>query len=226
MSKTDFTTYLNSYEKRSPSWVERVQKTGSATPGFSKENEKLWDVGNSKLSEETNPKTYQALKDECEFRGVEMPACYIDDSGWTVLGRAFSEDYSLLIDSRAEDMFTPNELRALMAHELKHLYQPDFETSKDSHIAEFDSDRAAIESTDYDTIRSYVDKAIGMMIDEKVPIPAFRKLAHKIHETFPGLIAESFTIETDKWHPSSAERMSAMRGYAQELEDKENGLER
>jgi len=203
----NFSNYFNSYQNRSPQWTERVHKTGNATPGLDAESEKLYE----RVTEKTYPKLYHALKAECEFRGVDIPACYVDRSGKTRLGRALQEDYTLLIDAKSNGIFNDKEMRALMAHELKHLYQGAIETTQQSIEAEYDSDRAAVGSTDFDTIRSYVDKAIHMMIDEKVPSSVLRKFAHAIHDTFPGAIAQSVIVQIDQWHPSPASRMRAMR---------------
>ena len=202
-----FDHYLDSYERRAPSWVQRVQTTGNSVPGLGKKTQAHLE----RVTSQNYLKIYNALKEEAEFRNVEMPACYVDHSGYTRLGRACREDYTIIVEETSNRVFNEREMRALIAHELKHLYQPDYELPKESVIAEYDSDRAAIDSTDYDTVRSYVDKAIHMMIDETVPLPIFRSMAHKIHSAFPGVIAENFMIKLDKWHPSPADRMKAMR---------------
>jgi hypothetical protein len=203
----EFKNYLDSYEHRSSAWVERVQRTGNDVPGLDPQREKPYE----RVTEQNYPKIYKALEEECAFRRVEMPACYVDATGETRLGRALQEDYTLLIDKRSNDMFSDGEMRALMAHELKHLYQGKIETTEQSIAAEYDSDRAAVTSTDYATIKSYVDKAIHMMIDDNVPTGVLRKFVHGVHHTFPGLIAENFMIQIDEYHPSPANRMRAMR---------------
>jgi hypothetical protein len=214
--KPDFRSYFDSYQKRSPVWAERVRKKQSDVPGFDAETIKK--SGLVEVTPENHPKIYQALKEECEFRGVEMPACYVDHDRRVTLGAAIPEEYTLIIDERSNRIFTQKEMRALVAHELKHLYQAKKETAQESLEAEYDSDRAAVSSTDYKTIRSYVDKAIHMMIDEKVPISILRKFMHGIHDAFPGLIAENFMIPTSRSHPSPASRMSAMRSHADKVQ--------
>ncbi len=186
---------------------ERVARTGNNAPGFDAERKKLYEP----VTEQNYPKIYNALKAECAFRGFEMPACYVDHTGETRLGRAFYEDYTVLIDKKSDEIFNEGEMRALMAHELKHLYQAASQTTQQSKMAEYDSDRAAIGSTDYVTVRSYVDKAIDMMIDEKVPTSILRGFVHGIHHPYPGLIAENFFLPLDRYHASPESRMSAMR---------------
>lgn len=190
----DFSKYFDSYRHRAPSWVAHVQKTGDVSPGLDAEDEKNY----TRVTAENYPKIYNALKEECEFRGVEIPACYLDSSGKTRLGQAVQENYTLLIDARTDSVMNEKEMRVLMAHELKHLYQGDIITTEQSILAEYDSDRAVAGSGNYATIKSYVDKAIHIMIDEKVPTPLLRRFMHGIHNAFPGVIAENFNLQTDK----------------------------
>ena len=169
------------------------------------------------LNQQDFPKIWTALREECAFRQILMPSCYIDDSGNTRLGRALQNQNTLFVEPDVEHVFTPKEIRSLVAHEIRHLYQ-DRNTLNTSHKREYDSDRAAIESTDYATVLSYVDKAITMMIDKMVPTKILRGFVKAVHETFPGVIAENFYIPLDRWHPSPGSRLYAMRQVAKEKE--------
>ncbi len=207
----EFSKYFDSYENRSPLWVERVRGTGDNTPGIRREE---WPSC-EQVTQSTHPKMYGALIDECAYRCVELPMLYVDHSGQTRLARALPREYSILVDRRTETVFNQGEARALVAHELKHLYQGEIETVQQSFAAEYDSDRAAVRSTDYLTISMYVHKTIHLMIDDKIPTPAIRKLLHAINNTFRGTVAEVFVFQLDKWHPSPARRMKAMFRAAQ-----------
>lgn len=211
-----FEDYFDSYANRSPWWLERVADSGDTTPGLSEELAADYE----RVTAQNYPKIFEALRKECEFRGVEMPACYVDSSGETRLGRALPAYYTLLIDKRSDNMFDPDEMRALIAHEVKHLYQGKITTNKLSIAAEYDSDRAAVSSTSYETIKSYVDKSIHMMIEDKVPTRILQSFIRRVHQAFPGLIANSVMVQIDSSHPAPADRMLAMR-YHEILSPKE-----
>ena len=167
------------------------------------------------MSEKDYPKISAALREECIFRKIEMPGCYIDDG--TFLG--YARGNKIYIQPDVESLFTPKEIRALIAHEVRHLYQNhNVSTLNTSHKREYDSDRAAIESTDYATVLSYVDKAITMMIDRVFPTKILRGFVKAVHETFPGVIAENFYVPLDRYHPSPGSRLYAMRQVAKENE--------
>ena len=205
---SDFSSYFGSYARQSPARAVFISETGIKTPGFTEEEagERRYET----VTPVNYPKLYEALKEECEFRGVEMPACYIDHTGGTRLGCAFHARYYILIEPAAYEIFDKKELRALCAHEIKHLYQSPSETPEESRANELDSDRAAVTSTDYATIRSYVHKAIELQISQK--LPAFlQPLALAFHHTFPNFAAEKCFVRIDSSHPSPATRMRAMR---------------
>ena len=181
------------------------------------------------VSQENHPRIYQALKKECEFRGVEIPACYCDPSGRTKLGMGNPYHYTVVIDARCEEIFSDKELRALSAHELKHLYQNTMPPMNKygipkagflAHIKqhEFDSDRAAVSSTDYETIQSFIDKSVHEMIDRL--FPTLTPIRNGLHNLATPNFAERFPLQTSPFHPSPKDRMRAMREYT-ELSDKE-----
>ncbi len=159
------------------------------------------------------PKLYEAIREECAFRNVEEPAFYMDHSGKTKLGCAYKEYYAVLIQPETYDVMTKKELRALVAHEIKHLYQPDDVTPKEARAFELDCDRAAVDSTDYSTIRTYVHKAAEMQIREVIPTKPLRGLALAFHNLCPAF-AENFPFRLNKWHPSPRTRMIEMRDWS------------
>ena len=106
-----------------------------------------------------------------------------------------------------------DELRAAVAHEVKHLYSGATKSNSDKRKIEKDCDRASIESTSYKTVQSFVDKAMAIMVDKKVPIPMFGQFVRRFNQIFPSAIAENCWIPVDSKHPSPAERMQEMRNH-------------
>lgn len=125
------------------------------------------------------------------------------------MAHARSSSYTVFVEPAAYEIFNEPELRALAAHEIKHLYQGEWPTYSECRQNELDADRAAVQSTDYETIRSYVQKAAHLKIDRMVPKP-LRKLAHYFHAAFPNLASENCWLRLDRQHPSPAKRMKEM----------------
>lgn len=215
---SDFTSYFGSYARRSPAWQERVSKNETIVPGYTEEELAKFDAEEGMLCYErvnadNYPKIYAALREECEFRNVEMPACYIDHTGGTRLGQAIGARYTVLIQPEIAEDMTEDEAQALVSHEIKHLYQDDSETAEQSRLAELDCDESAVTSTSYKTIQSYVHKAATCMIKDRLPQP-LQGIALAFHRTFPNLAAEFCFLRLDDWHPSPGHRMMAMREVA------------
>lgn len=211
--------YFNNYNRQSPLREEYLRN--SQPEPFWFEN----DPDYTKVNSENYPKLYKAILDECAFRRIEILDCYIDNSGECRLAYADSEAYAIFVEPKAYEVLNEAELRALAAHEIKHLYQGEPLNSFDYRQNELDADRAAVESTDYETIRSYVHKAAALMIDRIVP-QSYQGIAHKFHETFPNLVSENFWLRLDEQHPSPAARMEAMRDWEKNLQDahENNGI--
>lgn len=204
--------YFNNYNYQSPLRAEYL---------CNPESEQFWFENHSdytKVTANNYPKLYLAILDECKFRGIETPDCYIDNSGACRLAYADSEAYAIFVEPKAYKSFNQDEMRALVAHEIKHLYQGEPKNNKECRQNEIDADRAAVESTDYTTIRSYVHKAAALMIDEMIP-ESCQSLAHKFHETFPNLVSENFWLRIDEQHPSPAARMKAMHDWENTLQN-------
>lgn len=200
--------------------MERNQTTDVGFTG-----DVVYDDNGSKMFVRANadnyPKLYKAVVEECEFRGIPLVPCYIDLTGNTRLGRALSAIHSFLVEENAYNLFSKEELRALAAHEIKHLYQKSPYNEEESRLNEYDCDRSAVESTSYKTIQSYTHKAASMLILDKLPKP-IAKLAHVFHKTFPNFVAENcWVMLLDKWHPSPAHRMKAMREHEKTLHRQE-----
>lgn len=216
-SGSPFSSYFDSYARKSPLRHEWIAKTGSRTPGLT--SLELADSRNADGSpayisvySANFPKLYRALMAECAFRQIDVPACYIDTGPRCRLGWAEPAREAIFVEKAAYDLMTEQELRALVAHEVKHLYQGAKANAKEAREAEYDCDRAAVSSTDYATIRSYVHKSVTLMIDKKLPA-LLRPLAKAFHQAFPNLLAENFWFRLDSDHPSPAARMSAMKVF-------------
>ena len=170
------------------------------------------------VTKENFPKLYEALTEECEFRGIERPACFIDtESEVYPLAYARGELEAIFITPKTYEIMNKDELRAVVAHEVKHLYSGLAKSNKELRLIEKDCDRAAVESTSYKTVQSYVDKAMAIMVETKVPLPVFSKFVKRFNRSFPSLIAENFWIPLDVEHPSPARRMQEKRQHEKTL---------
>ncbi|MGQ0527689.1 MAG: hypothetical protein ACT4OY_06665 [Alphaproteobacteria bacterium] len=208
---SDITSYFNRYDRKSPA-REAFLKSGEEKPAW------LNHPSLEKVTAENYPKLYRAVTAECVFREIERPEFYVDKGGDSRLGAAYEDLYTVLVESDAYEVFDENELRALVSHEIKHLYQGEAKNSKETRLNELDADRAAVQSTNYKTIQSYIHKAIALeIVRGGVPKP-FVKLAQSFHETFSNLISQnawvSFRMDPyprlDREHDSSARRMREM----------------
>lgn len=207
---SDIASYFDRYDRKSPLREAFLQSGDIA--------EWLSDSSLEKVTADNYPKLYKAVQAECEFRKTEVPDFYIDKSGDCRLAYARRDAYAVFVEPAAYEVFDEKELRALAAHEIKHLYQGLDCTDNETRQNELDADRAAVESTDYTTIQSYVHKAASLMIDRMVPKP-LQSLAHKFHETFPNFASEYFFVRIDSEHPSPATRMRAMRNQEKSLQN-------
>lgn len=234
MSSDDITSYFGSYTRKSPIRAEFMTELGLLPhqKGFPTNiiQEKMNSEGQPRYIEvrqDNYPKLYEALIEECEFRGIESPACYIDTEKNNKYPIAYARaDLEAIFF--APDTYTQmnkDELRAGVAHEVKHLYSGIPQSNKEMRQIEKDCDRASIESTSYKTVQSYVHKAMAIMVDKKVSVPAFRQFIHRFNETFPNVIAENFWLRLDSEHPSPGRRMHEMRKHEQNL-NRQNGAER
>lgn len=219
-----FSDYYNSYERASPSWRKRVRKNPNVAPGFSKNSLDLKDDQGDPyyypVTEEKYPVLYKVLKQECDFRKVPMPACYVDFTFSTKLGAAYSKSHTILIDPLVLSLLDEKELHALVAHELKHLYQKSGKNKSEYHAQEYDSDRAAVESTDLRTVKSFIRKGIQHLISERLgPYETVSSFINAMIDTFPFIadfVARNFFIESEH-HPSPGKRIRAMEEYSSQL---------
>ncbi len=225
MKKDDIKSYFGSYERKSPKRIEYVTKIGmsESLTGFSDTflKEEL-DSKNKPLYVEVKvdnyPKLYEALTEECEFRGIDRPACYIDkESKDFTLAYAVPHLEAVFFTPELYEKMNKDELRAAVAHEVKHLYSGIAKSDKEKCEIEKDCDRASIESTSYKTVQSYVDKAMAIMVDKKIPVPIFGQFLRRFNQIFPSAIAENCWIPLDSKHPSPAERMQVMRNHEKNI---------
>lgn len=221
MIKDDIESYFGSYERKSPKRIEYVTEIGMSDKltGFSDGflRQELNSKGNPlyvKVKEDNYPKLYEALTEECQFRGIDRPACYIDtESKHFPLAYARPNLEAIFFTPDTYKKMNKDELRAAVAHEVKHLYSGVAQSDKEKRSIEKDCDRASIESTNYKTVQSYVDKAMAIMVDKKIPIPIFGQFLQRFNKIFPSAIAENCWIPLDNEHPSPARRMQEMRNH-------------
>lgn len=215
---TDYKSYFGSYARKSPGSEEYLQETGFRRDQYDdqmlEDIIKETDVIEYEIVTKNNyPKLYEAIVEECEFRGIDMPACYIDHTGKTRLGWANQNRYCFFIQKEAYDIFDKTDLRALVSHEIKHLYQASCETPKQSRQHEYDCDRASVESVGYKAIQDYTKKAFPLYVKGSIKNPLLQKLALQFNTKF---VRENFPFRLDKWHPSPYRRMKAMRQWDRE----------
>jgi len=210
--------YFNSHARLSPLRAAFLKNNARREPGYNDTyvaNTTAPDGGPGLVPVTANnyPRLYAALKAECTFRGVAMPACYVDRLGGPLyLGMAHPDIYAIRVQEAAYNLFDADELRALIAHELKHMYQGKSETAYGARLNELDADRAAVQSIGYAVIRRYVHKVAAA---QATILPqSLRGAFLKFHRTFPNLLAEHVWLRTDKHHPSPARRMKEMRREA------------
>lgn len=225
MIKDVIESYFGSYERKSPARIEFVQKMEieESNKGFpdwyiektlnAKKQPRFIEVRANNY-----PKLHEALTEECQFRAIDHPACYIDtESKNFPLAYARSDIETIFFTPETYEKMNKDELRAAIAHEVKHLYSGVAQSDKEKREIEKDCDRASIESTNYKTVQSYVDKAMAIMVDKKIPIPIFGQFLQRFNKIFPSAIAENCWIPLDSKHPSPAERMQEMRNHEKSI---------
>jgi hypothetical protein len=111
---------------------------------------------------------HTAVKEVSEHMGIQPPLTYVlwpDVFRWFGGGQemayAIPKYGAIAIAHDVEEMATDQQLKALVAHEIKHLYQAPPETVAEYHANELDADRAAVRVTDAETLKS-----INKMLDE------------------------------------------------------------
>jgi len=221
MIKDDIENYFGSYERKSPARAEFIQEMDISENNKGFPNwyiEKTLNTKNTpryiEVKKDNYPKLYEALTEECQFRGIDRPACYIDTGTKNfTLAYARPNLEAVFFTPDTYEKMNKGELRAALAHEVKHLYSGVAQSDKENRNIEKDCDRAPIESTDYKTVQSYVDKAMALMVDKKIPIPIFGQFLRRFNQIFPSAIAENCWIPLDSKYPSPAERMQEMRNH-------------
>lgn len=229
------TDYFGKYAHVHPDWVAFLRHCESegliASSGFSPHElegylNKSGEPALIQVDETNFPRLYKAARAECGFRGIPLPAIYVDTTGEGSGGRAYADRYAFHIERDLIPFLSDKELRWIVAHEIKHLYQGGSETPEESLEAEDYSDRAAVESTDYETAVSFFQKLAAFKIGYKtgvspdvlnVVLPAF------LSSHFPFSISANDTdlrrlhIANDPWHRSPYSRMRVMREHSAKL---------
>ncbi len=79
-------------------------------------------------------------------------------------GEAFSYLYAITIEDGLYDLCSQEELRWIVAHEIKHLYQGEWNNDEEYKKRELDADRAAVESVGYEVAKSFMHKLSSLKI--------------------------------------------------------------
>ena len=227
---SEFSSYFGSYAHANPVWSEFVEDCETrgkiAWPGYEPEQQE--SLGLVEVTSENYPKIYSALVKECEFRDISMPACYVDPTGNTDVGWATRENYTVAINESLHDICTEEELRWLIAHEVKHLFQATSDDLDECKLAEIDADKCAVESTSFQTAESFKHKAEAHSFGKIVGAPfkvvnallprfltAHKPFAVHLDRTESG----RFKVGFDYGYPTNRQRMRIMREHESALEE-------
>ncbi len=239
---SDLKSYFDRFSRVNPDWDVFVRKcTEKHTipdPGFKEEylSTYLNEEGVralTRVNEHNFPKIYKAAVEVAKSKGVPIPAIYANNTKNFTAGLATRDAYTIEIREGFEDRMTLEEMKWLMTHELKHLYQGDNDTFEESCMQEHDSNRAAVAEVGYKTTLSFFHKYIQFVVEEKMPSGKLKNMILKMHERFPNLAAEHFPfsidynesdfarlkIVKDKFHPSLRDSMKEMRRHEKQLEE-------
>jgi hypothetical protein len=116
-----------------------------------------------RVTAENYPKLHAAVMAESEFRGIEPPAAYIDRRPLGGGGDADQKLYAISVEEPLHNLLSPGELRAIVAHEIKHLFQEctgGYEDIRTVRENEIDANFAALQSTGRKTMLSLCRKLI------------------------------------------------------------------
>lgn len=192
---SSFTKYLGSYERRSPLFTERIRKLQRGRPE-DLESEKRYQqsfAAMTKVTASNYPLLNEVINEECAFRKIERPDCYMDHSlgkasSLLTGGQAHPDSYTIFMQPDFCEMLNKAELRWLVAHEIKHLYQgrskymmANNHTPADGRYnsemaryrileSEHDSDRAGIESAGYEAYEGICHKS-ALYLAQKLSQP-------------------------------------------------------
>lgn len=231
---SDLGSYFNSYAKVAPQWAKFVHeqhaKGRPAFSGFDLDETNIKEDGTPELIEITAdnyPQIYRQLHEECDLRDVYAPTCYVDTTGRLSGGQAYPGAYAIAIDDDLQEISSEKELRWLIAHELKHLYQADSDNLDDIKKLEDDADRSGVESVGIDVAKSMLYKMAVVKISNQTGISAKfldKCLPKSLITGFPFAIdsreteLSKFKIVKDIYHPSFPERLNAMQEHLGTLE--------
>jgi len=143
-----------------------------------------------------------------------MPRLFLDVEN--VKGCAFNFPglYAISLLQKEIDSYSDMELRWVLAHELKHSYQDSLTTnSRQSKQNELDADRAAVESTSYETALKVMSKDITENLSfhqKRQPISAlFYSVATALGLASP----EYCPLGRSRRYPSIGKRLRKMRKW-------------
>lgn len=150
--------------------------------------------------------------------GIRPPASYIDTQNQTY-GEVSIPDESVIVAEDVYEALNSDELEALVAHEIKHIYQGLRLTPIGMRWAEYDADRASVAATDSHTTISFHRKLDQVRV-ARIPDANIREKLQKesvnvpdgrLYSSFPNEIARALT------HPSHHAREAAINKYGETL---------
>ena len=225
-----FSDYFDNYAYPHPVWQEKVEEARAEAseplPGLPQYilDETALDDGSPRyyrITRDVCDWLIDMLEEECEWCGVEVPALYaiLDDEA--VFGEAFIGLYAITLHARLIPHLTEDELRYEIAHEVKHLYQGEFQTREERLQLEYDSDRAGVRAAGYEAAKTFTQKAYAFAVSTKTGLPF--NLVHSVLPAFltshNPLAVDYGRLCSDPDHPSPLSRMRAMQRYEKTLQE-------
>lgn len=222
MLTTEFTSYFNSYAKRNP----------LSLPMFSQESGALTVRGRKRLAQEplidmrgaAAKRLSDALLSECAEHDISIPIMLAVPSDQPdSFATALQDLYSLAFNPTLSRIFSDVELRAMVAHEVKHLYQDTAKTVEERYATEFDADRAMVRAVGYEAAAGFLIKLFAFKdLQQKMPLKKAELLdflKHGKHEkTYTPDLVSAYVYDSSDFHPSTGDRLQALEEYARTLD--------
>ena len=154
------------FEKKSPvrRWTEQVMRR---PPGLSKREMKQSGIDGRpvyvRATQNEYPRLHQAVEEVAALFQIDVPAAYIQTDN-RVLAMADPAKESIWLAEDIYDALSDSELKAVVAHEMKHIYHPLVIRSSAKKQLEFDADQAAVAATDPQTVINVLHKIERVMV--------------------------------------------------------------
>ena len=224
MISDDFKSYFGSYAKISPLRLCKMKAAEDGPEiGYNGEIIEQPDVPYCnpdlfvEMDRQKHERVYRLLEEECALRGVECPRLFEDVKRTVGVAFNFPGLYAISLSSSELEVSSDAELRSLLAHEVKHLYQDIGSTPEEKRAAELDADRAAVESAGYEANLSFMMRIVESRIEQSSKLWVFKGLVQKLNEMYPRQFAEHYYFDRNENYPSMAQRLREMRRYEAQL---------